>query len=152
MNLGKFLDKAGADPGFLLGGSALVSFSTSTPINHIVFFLQNTSCIRKPQIISGGGAHPLHPPPRSAPVKPLKNCPQLKDKRCQRHLPSKLESYTFRSCLQNYTPPTERKITGKSIQNFPESRKATHLKAGNNMNCKRTQNCPQTTRYQQSIK
>ena len=50
-----------------LGGGALVSCSTSTPINHIVF-LQNTSCIRKPQVISGGGAHPLHPPPRSAPV------------------------------------------------------------------------------------
>ena len=28
----------GADPGFFLGGGALVSFSTSTPINHIVFF------------------------------------------------------------------------------------------------------------------
>ena len=30
---------------------------------------QNTSCIRKPQVISEvwGGAHPLHPPPRSAP-------------------------------------------------------------------------------------
>ena len=25
-----------------------------TPINHIVFFSQNTSCIRKPQVISGG--------------------------------------------------------------------------------------------------
>ena len=61
---------AGADPGFFLGGGALVSCATSTPINHIVFhFLQNTSCIRKPQVISrGGGAHPLHPPPRSAPV------------------------------------------------------------------------------------
>ena len=34
------------------------------------FFLQNTSCIRKPQVISGGGgvAHPLRPPPRSAPA------------------------------------------------------------------------------------
>ena len=53
------------------GGGALVSCSTSSPINHIVFFLQNTSCIRKPQVISGGeegGAHPLHPPPRSAPA------------------------------------------------------------------------------------
>ena len=58
---------SGADPGFFLGGGALVSCSTSTPINHIVFFLQNTSCIRKPQVISGRGAHPLHPPPRSAP-------------------------------------------------------------------------------------
>ena len=29
----------GADPGFFLGGGALVSCSTSTPINYIVFFL-----------------------------------------------------------------------------------------------------------------
>ena len=28
----------GADPGFFLGGGALVSCSTSTPINQIVFF------------------------------------------------------------------------------------------------------------------
>ena len=64
------LSLTGADPGFFLGGGALVSCSTSTPINHIVFSLQNTSCIRKPQVISGGrgGVHPLHPPPRSAPV------------------------------------------------------------------------------------
>ena len=33
------------------------------------FLLQNTSCIRKPQVISrgGGGAHTLHPPPISTP-------------------------------------------------------------------------------------
>ena len=37
-----------------LGGGSLVSCSTSTPINHIVFFWQNTSCFRKPQVISGG--------------------------------------------------------------------------------------------------
>ena len=58
------------DPGFFLGEGALVSFSTSAPISHIVFFFfsENTGCIRKPQVISGGGgAHPLHPPPRSAP-------------------------------------------------------------------------------------
>ena len=53
---------------FFLGGGALVSCATSTPINHIVFhFLQNTSCIRKPQVISSGGVHtpctlPLDPP------------------------------------------------------------------------------------------
>ena len=56
----------GADPGFFLGGGALVSYSTSTPINDIVF-LQNTSCIRKPTVISGGGVLtpctlPLDPP------------------------------------------------------------------------------------------
>ena len=42
----------------------LLYFNTNKPDS---FFLQNTSCIRKPQVISGGGAHPLHPPPRSAP-------------------------------------------------------------------------------------
>ena len=47
---------------------ALISCSTSTPINHIdFFFLQNTSCIKKPQVILGGGVHtpctlPLEPP------------------------------------------------------------------------------------------
>ena len=30
----------GADPGFFLGGGALVPCSTSTPINHIVFFAE----------------------------------------------------------------------------------------------------------------
>ena len=60
---------SGADPGFFLGGGALVSCSTSTPVNHIVFFSQNTSCIRKPQVISGEGGGvrtpctlPLDPP------------------------------------------------------------------------------------------
>ena len=44
----------------------LLYFNTNKP--HSFFFLQNTSCIRKPQVISGGGgAQLLHPPPRSAP-------------------------------------------------------------------------------------
>ena len=45
-----------------LGGGALISCSTSTPINHIVFFWKITSCIRKPLVISGGCA-PLAPSP-----------------------------------------------------------------------------------------
>ena len=45
----------------------LLYFKTNKPHSFFVF-LQNTSCIRKPQVISGMGAHPLHPPPRSAPV------------------------------------------------------------------------------------
>ena len=32
------MPSAGADPGFFLGGGALVSCSTSTPINHTSFF------------------------------------------------------------------------------------------------------------------
>ena len=38
LNLNFYGLKAGADPGFFLGGGALVSCSTSTPINHIVLF------------------------------------------------------------------------------------------------------------------
>ena len=43
----------------------LLYFNSNKP--HSFFFWQNTSCIRKPRVISGEGAHPLHPPPRSAP-------------------------------------------------------------------------------------
>ena len=67
---------AGADPGFFLGGGAPVSCSTSTPINHIVFFLRRIPVVlenRRPSE-GGGGAHPLHPPPRSAPDE-LPFCP-----------------------------------------------------------------------------
>ena len=56
----------GADPGFFLGEGCtrlLLYFNTNKP--HSFFFSRNTSCIRKSQVISGGGAHPLHPPPRS---------------------------------------------------------------------------------------
>ena len=61
---------AGADPGFFLGGGALVSCSTSTPINHIVFFFWRIPVVldnRRSSQGEGGGAHPLHPPPGSAP-------------------------------------------------------------------------------------
>ena len=66
----RHIDISGADPGFFLEGGALVSCSTSTPINHMVFF-----CCRIPVVLENrrssqgrGGAHPLHPPPRSAPA------------------------------------------------------------------------------------
>ena len=42
----------------------LLYFNTNKP--HSFFFLLNTSCIRKPQVISGG-VHTLCTPPRSAP-------------------------------------------------------------------------------------
>ena len=61
---------SGADPGFFLGGGALLSCLTSTPITLIVFFfLQNTSCIRKLQVISGGGGGgaPPSPTPQNGP-------------------------------------------------------------------------------------
>ena len=62
--------RAGADPGFFLGGDPLISCSTSTPINHIVFFFCRIPVVlenrRSPQGV--GCAPPAHPPPRSAPV------------------------------------------------------------------------------------
>ena len=67
MSIPNWIALQGRIQDFFLGGGALVSCSTS------FFFLQDTSCIRKPQVISrggggggGGAAHPLHPPPRSA--------------------------------------------------------------------------------------
>ena len=60
---------AGADPGFFFGGGALVSCSSSTPINHIVIFFGRIPVVlEKCRSSQGGGAHPLHPPPRSAPA------------------------------------------------------------------------------------
>ena len=63
---------SGSDPGFFFRRGCttkeflLFYFNINKP--HFCF-LQNTSCIRKPRVISGGGGcAPLHPPPRSAPV------------------------------------------------------------------------------------
>ena len=59
----------GADPGFFLGGVALVCCSTSTPINHMVFFFCRIPIVLENGRSSrGGGVHPQHPPPRYAPV------------------------------------------------------------------------------------
>ena len=61
------LVNSGADAGFFLGGDAPQRNGVTAG-----FFFKNTSCIRKPLVISGGGGvHPLHPPPRSAPATSL---------------------------------------------------------------------------------
>ena len=67
------LSITGADPGFFLGGGALVSCSTSTPINHIVFFififcripvvLDNRRSSKGAGAGGGGGCAPLAPSP-----------------------------------------------------------------------------------------
>ena len=44
-----------ADPGFFLGGGALVSCSTSTPINHIVFFYCRIPVVLEKRKSSHGG-------------------------------------------------------------------------------------------------
>ena len=59
----------GADPGFFLGGGALVSCSTSTPINHIFFFRRIPVVLENRRSSQGGGGEvrtpctlPLDPP------------------------------------------------------------------------------------------
>ena len=55
----------GADPGFFLGGGALVSCSTSTPINHIVvfFFRRIPVALENCRSSQGGGGAPPAPSP-----------------------------------------------------------------------------------------
>ena len=60
------LGEQGRIQDFFLGGGALISCSTSTPINHIVFFGRIPVVLENCRSSRGGGAHPLHPPPRSA--------------------------------------------------------------------------------------
>ena len=60
---------SGVDPGFFLGGGALVSCSTSTPINHIVFFFCRIPLVENRRVhLRGGGCAP----PRSAPALDVK--------------------------------------------------------------------------------
>ena len=69
---------------------ALFSFSTSTPINHIVFFWQTTSCIRKPQVISRGVRTPCTLPLDPSPLQKVETTSTL----C-----SKLFAYMLRVSL-----------------------------------------------------
>ena len=83
------LKKSGADPGSFLGRGALVSCSTSTPINHIVFFVGRILAVlenRRSSQGKGGGVVrtpctlPLDPPLEIKvedflkSLKPLKTC------------------------------------------------------------------------------
>ena len=63
----------GADPGFFLWGGALVSCSTSTPINHIVFLLFRRIPVVLENRRSSGGVRT----PCTLPLDPplLKTCP-----------------------------------------------------------------------------
>ena len=56
-------ENSGADPGFFLGGGALVSCSTSTPINHIVFFFCRIPVVLENRRSSQGGCAPPAPSP-----------------------------------------------------------------------------------------
>ena len=59
-----FHTSQGANPGFFLGGGALVSCSTSTPTNHIVFFCRIPVVLENPGHLGwGGGGAPPAPSP-----------------------------------------------------------------------------------------
>ena len=73
----QFLLGPGADPGFFLGGGALVSCSTSRPINHIVFFFCRIPVVLENHRSSQGRVRtpctlPLDPPLGTA-VIPRRN-------------------------------------------------------------------------------
>ena len=53
----------GADPGFFLGGGALVSCSTSIPISHIVFFYRIPVVLENRRSSQGGGGGCAPPAP-----------------------------------------------------------------------------------------
>ena len=59
---------SGADPGFFLGGGALVSCSTSTPIKHIVFFCRIPVVLENRRSSQGGGG--CAPPAPSPSIRP----------------------------------------------------------------------------------
>ena len=65
------MDNPGADPGFFLGGGALVSRSTSTPINHIVFFFFRIPVVLENRRSSQGGGGGVAPP---APFPQMRPC------------------------------------------------------------------------------
>ena len=60
----------GADPGFLLGGGALVSCSTSTPINHVVFFFCRMPVVLENRRLCRGGGGGWVRTPCTLPLDP----------------------------------------------------------------------------------
>ena len=60
--------RSGADPVFFLGGGALVSCSTSTSINHIVFFCRIPVVLEKRRSSQGKGGGGRTP--RTLPLDP----------------------------------------------------------------------------------
>ena len=56
------IPNSGADPGFFLGGGALISCSTSTPINHRVFFYRRIPVVLENRRSSKGGGEGCTPP------------------------------------------------------------------------------------------
>ena len=112
---------AGADPGIFLGGGALVSCFTSTPINHIFFFCRIPVVLENRRSSQGGwgggGAHPLHPPPRSAPALAVVSwcCRQMRSAKQKNDILQKTAT------TLNKTHPTKQKWTNNSFHNTQET-------------------------------
>ena len=90
----------GADPGFFVGGGALVSCSTSTPINYIVFFCRIPVVLENRRSSQGGGVrtpgtHPLDPPLQQEPVSSANDVFHLPKLLMSCHQTSKMPSRIF---------------------------------------------------------
>ena len=68
---------AGVDPGFFLGRGALVSCSTSTPINHIVFFFAEYQLYLKNRRSSQGRVRTPFTLPLDPPLQSVLECFQM---------------------------------------------------------------------------
>ena len=62
----------------------------------LLYFNTNTNCTRKPQVISGEGAHPLHPPPRSAPGMNVREAVQSQENCVTMSLMTRIRGNQFR--------------------------------------------------------
>ena len=74
----QFRVSTGADPGFFLGGGALVSCSTSTPINHLIFFCRIPVVLENGRSSQGGGMRTPCTLPLDPPLKQVVSGEQLK--------------------------------------------------------------------------
>ena len=95
----------------ITGGGALVSCSTSTPINHIIFFFSRIPVVlenRRSSQGGGGVCAPLHPPPRSAPGLSL----QTKKSALGMLVSPSYDSYS-RIILHSFLPSEDEKVLGE---------------------------------------
>ena len=109
-----------ADPGFLLGGGALVSCSTSTPINHIVFFFCRIPVVFGNRRSSGGGCAPPAPFPQIRPC----SCLTQKRRKQNKFIKTFFSHLLFLENLIGYICSPDKDVSGRG-RKFPRKLQGT---------------------------
>ena len=109
-----FVVVAGADPGFYLGGGALVSCSTSTPINHNSFFCRIPAVLENRSSSRGGGVRTPCTLPLDPPLCCWRDCARPKAKRHETS--TKFKKLVNGKRISIWNVPTGK--TGLPFQNF----------------------------------